>query len=109
MNEIEFEGRWKEPPAAPRGTLVWVEPDPKGRLQTHTAKVGGRQCATIRKVLNTQERIVSIPGWVWRRPLAGSPAAKLGIGETEVKGFIDLHTAKCAVEYAFKFLTRLAE
>lgn len=102
MAEAEFEGRWKEPHAAPSGTLVWVDPDSKGGLQTHVAIVGGRQGATVRKVVNTQERTVSVPGWVWVQPLAGSAAAKLGIGETEVKGFSDLRTAKRAVEYAFE-------
>lgn len=104
MDDIEFEDCWKEPHAALRGNLVWVDPDPKLGLQTHIAMVSGRQGATIRKVSNTQERIVSVPGWVWRRPVAGSAAAKLGIGETEVKGFIDLRSAKRAVEYAFKCL-----
>jgi hypothetical protein len=103
MDKTQFHGRWREEPlAASRGDLVWIEP--KSGLQTHVATVLGRQVATIRKAANTQERVVCVPGWVWSQPLAESAAAKLGIGETEVKGFTDLRAAKYAVEYALKCL-----
>ena len=108
MDQIEFEGRWKEPYSALYGELVWVEPEGKGGLQTHLATVNGKIVAKIRKVVNTQERVASAPGWVWSKPLAGSVAEKLGIGETHVKGFADLRIAKCAIEYAFKHLPSMA-
>lgn len=106
MDQTEFSGRWKAPHSALYGELVWQAPGAKG-LQTYVAFVNGKVVAKIKKVVNSQERIVSVPGWVWSKPLTGSVAEKLGIGETHVKGFATLHIAKCAVEYAFKHLPSL--
>lgn len=50
----------------------------------------------------------TIAGWAWTKPATESVAARIGIGELEVKGFADLRTAKKAVQYALGRLPALA-
>jgi hypothetical protein len=103
QTDVEFEGRWRKPQGTPRGELKWLPPG-KGGLQTHVAVVDGRQVAVIRKRPYIKGFSVRVTGWVWSKPLADSVADKLHVGETEVKGFLDLDTAKQAVQYAMERL-----
>lgn len=108
MDFSTFEGRWKEPEAQSvlRGDLVWIKPG-QGGLQTHVATVAGHQVATLRKHLHERGYSVRIAGWSWTKPAPESVAARIGIGELEVKGFADLRTAKKAVKYAMERLPTL--
>jgi hypothetical protein len=95
----EFDGRWREPRVVPCDELVWLDPGETG-LRTHTATVAGKPVATIRTQLFKRGFTVSVPGWVWAKSLDGSGAERLGIGETDVKGFTSLRAAKQAVKFA---------
>lgn len=99
MEAIEFLGRWREPEGTPQGQANWIAPGKLG-LQTYTATVKEKPVSTIRRNANTKQCIVRITGWVWNKPFAGSPAEKMGVGETETKAFPDLRMAKQAVKYA---------
>lgn len=103
MQQNELEGRWREPGHLITGDLTGLDPGKFGP-RTHTAIVVGNPVATIRAQLFGRGFTVNVPSWVWAKSLDGSAAEKLGIGETALKSFTSLQTAKQAVKYAVERL-----
>lgn len=99
------EGRWAEPQGVPPGEITW-HPPCKAGLKTYVATIEGRVVATVKGNPYRPGWVTRIPGWLWAAPTKGSTAERLGIQETPVKAFLDVASAKEAVQNALVCLPK---